>query len=338
MMMEPLVTKHLLFEHFAGRSTPLQKRLIETWLHTQANRELFYTWLLEWEHQSPSYLPDLDSYFEQYSQHMTTSRLEPLPANSIPPERVLHMSRRQWPGWTVAASVSLLLGLLGWLNQDRIIYHRYQSAYGETRTLHLADGSMVTLNANSSLAVPRFGFGHQTRQVVLAGEAVFSVKHTPDDQPFLVKTSRNFEVVVLGTEFSVFSRNRGGKVVLNKGKVQLRYQQGAATRQVMMKPGDLITLDPHNHLRQAVTRHPQDHSSWQEHRFIFENTRLGEVAAIVAETYGVNLIISDSALANRTLQGSFRATSAQELSEIIADLFDLSVTRSADGIVLTQKP
>ena len=103
---------------------------------------------------------------------------------------------------------------------------RYKTAFGETRTVTLTDGSQVTLNANSSLRVPRFGFGKRTRDVTLLGEADFSIKHLPDDQRFVVQTDKNFEVVVLGTEFLVNTREKGTKVVLNKGKVRLLYQEG----------------------------------------------------------------------------------------------------------------
>ena len=40
--------------------------------------------------------------------------------------------------------------------------------------------------------------------------------HTPAHQKFVVNNNKQFEVVVLGTEFSVYARQRISKVVLSK--------------------------------------------------------------------------------------------------------------------------
>ena len=131
----------------------------------------------------------------------------------------------------MAAAVVVLLVSVGlWLNKSTLLYRSYQTSNGEIRRFVLMDGSQVTLNARSNLMVPRWGFGTSSREVVLDGEASFTVRHTPDNHKFVVKTGKGFEVVVLGTEFSVFSRSRGARVVLNKGKVQVNYQEGKNAR------------------------------------------------------------------------------------------------------------
>ena len=52
--------KPLLMAHFANKTTPLQRRIIEEWLRDEANQELFYGWLVEWENQLPVYQPDTE--------------------------------------------------------------------------------------------------------------------------------------------------------------------------------------------------------------------------------------------------------------------------------------
>ena len=114
----------------------------------------------------------------------------------------------------MAAAVALLLLTTGlWTFRNVLIYKTYHTASGETKTFVLVDGSQVTLNTLSSLRVPRWGFGSSSREVFLDGEAAFSVRHTPDGRKFIVKTQKDFEVVVLGTEFSVFfpSPGRAGR-------------------------------------------------------------------------------------------------------------------------------
>ena len=46
-----LLNKNILFEHFAGRTSPLQKKLISAWLQVSDNQELYYRWLEDYENE-----------------------------------------------------------------------------------------------------------------------------------------------------------------------------------------------------------------------------------------------------------------------------------------------
>jgi ferric-dicitrate binding protein FerR (iron transport regulator) len=237
--------------------------------------------------------------------------------------------------WMVAASLTLGLVMSGWLFRSVFIYQTHTTAFGETKSLILSDNTKVMLNANSSLRLPRFGFGAKTREVLLTGEANFSVTHQSNNQKFIVKTDKGLEVVVLGTEFTVYSRQRGSQVVLNKGTVQLRYQEGKTQKELMMKPGDLVMFDQSNRLKQEVTKQPEKYAAWKDHRFVFDDTTLQEFAKIMDENYGLEVIIKDETLAKRTLVGSFRADSADELLEIVSEIFNINIARTGDTLILT---
>ena len=73
-------------------------------------------------------------------------------------------------------------------------------AYGEQKRLILPDSSEVWLNAGSSILYPET-FAKNKRQVILNGEAYFSVKKDTVS-PFIVETSQ-LSVKVLGTRFNV---------------------------------------------------------------------------------------------------------------------------------------
>lgn len=333
--MEPTVTKYLLFEHFAGKSTPIQKRLIEAWLHEAENRETYYRWLVEWEHQSPQYLPELETKLNDYTHFMDQH-----PVRAISNAGILQKTHRTasnpfWKRWLVAASLLMALGLVGWLGRDTILYKTYQTRYNETRKLELADGTLVALNAHSQLRVPRFGFGSSTRVVFLTGEANFSVTHTPNHQKFIVKGDNRMEVVVLGTEFTVYSRHRGSRVVLNKGKVQLLYQQGEVRKKVIMQPGDLVTLDPQGHAYVRKTTAPQNYAAWAAHRFVFEGTSLNELKSLFEDNFGLKIKLEGDDLKQLTLYGSFQAESAEELLKALTDAANLRYTLTNDTITIT---
>ncbi|RCR67697.1 FecR family protein [Larkinella punicea] len=329
--MKTQVTKELLFNYFAGRTTAFQKQLIDEWAKNTDNREQFFHWLEIWESQNPQYVADVQTALDRHQMRMAQDPQEDEPAGI---DRPIPVTQQPWFRWVAAASVALLVGS-GWVFRDDLMNEKYTTTYGETRQLTLADGSEVTLNANSTLKVPRFGFGYQTRDVALSGEATFSVTHTTDDQRFVVKTNRNFEVVVLGTEFSVYNRERGGKVVLNKGKVQLRYQEGQSPRQLMMKPGDLVTLNRRDgQVQLRKLSQPENASAWRENRFVFEETTLEEITHLFKENYGLVLEITDPKLAKWTVSGSFTARNAEELLESLMEGSALTYKRTGNHIVI----
>lgn len=201
----------------------------------------------------------------------------------------------------------------------------------------LTDGTQVTLNANSSFKVPRWGFGDAKREVYLTGEADFSVTHSSTNQKFIVKTDKNFEVVVLGTEFSVFARPRSANIVLKKGKVLVNYKEGKIAKQLIMKPGELVTFNKNNKALLKPVIQPSIFSLWKEKRFVFDETQLSDVAQMLEETYGLKVTINNRELAERKIMGSFRAENVDELLHTISELLDINVIRQEDKVQLSEK-
>ncbi|GAB3254860.1 FecR family protein [Larkinella harenae] len=319
--MKPTLSKQTILNVFEGKASPLQKSLVEEWLEAPENQELYFQWLEEWERENPQFLPDADVAYRKSLQQRQVSA-EP---SSPLPDQALNSTPFRRFFWGLAASVLLLASAGSALFfKDDLLYRHYQTAYGEIRSFTLPDESRVTLNANTSLKIPRFNLGQKDRQAWLTGEAEFAVKHTKDHRRFVVHTPDNLEVQVLGTEFIVYSRSRGSKVVLNKGKVQVRLKDQAMTP-LIIKPGDIVKLSRQGqltlHHRQLVSQH----SAWKEHRFIFQNTAMSEIADQLTERFGVRFVIQDSTLARRTLGGTFKARSADEILPILCDMLNMKV-------------
>ena len=337
-------TKSLLFAHFANKTTPLQQRMIDEWLKDEANQERFYTWLVEWENQLPVYQPEMETPLQQFVAHMANNQVGDNEGSTITVEpeeaTIISITSTRFRWVAVAASVLVIIALGGWFNRNRVLYETHQTAYGETRTLHLTDGSIVTLNANSALRVPRFGFGafgNRSREVQLVGEGYFAVQHRADNQKFVVKTANGFDVIVHGTEFTVSTRTHRANVMLRKGKVQVDYGVGKARKQLMLRPGDLVTLNQPDRpqLRHRVAAQP--YSAWTDHRFVFDNMTLAEFGQLLTDNYGLRVEIPDKNTAQRTLVGSFQANNADELLQTVSELFYLTVSRKADTVLLEKR-
>jgi len=327
--MDQPVTKHTLFAHFAGRLSPLQRKLLEDWLREPTHREVYYQWLEEWERLNAQYLAEED-------EALTTSmaQVEAWEKTQLPVAGQRTQRDGRFPFRWAATLAGLLLVMTGlYLGRSAILNRSITTAYGEIHRESLPDGSTVTLNANSLLRLPRFGFGSRSREVFLRGEAAFSVKHTTDDQRFVVRTDNDFDVVVLGTEFSVYARPQGGRVVLNRGKVQLAYHPGTKIRQLTMKPGDLVSLDRRGRLALRREVQPEIHAAWQDHRFVFRETSVQEIASLLRETYGLTVSLKGKELADRTVSGTFQATNADEFLQVIAELLEVNYRRQNDTVL-----
>src|SRR5687767_3229220 len=203
-----------------------------------------------------------------------------------PAAKVVSMKSRKIKWWA-AAAIFFLTSIGVWQYTRTTGKLVIQTAYGETRQQVLPDGSQVMLNANTTLDYRKWSDGSD-REVWVKGEAFFHVKKTAQKNKFIVHTG-NFDVVVTGTQFNVINRNNKNNVLLKEGSVTVE-RNG---RQLNMKPGDYIEFNNTGIQKKAINNAPV--LAWTEHKFIFENTPMKEVASLVAEFYGIKVTLADEA-------------------------------------------
>lgn len=242
----------------------------------------------------------------------------------------------------IAAAATGLLALAGGAalyqasQPDQI---SYATAYGERKTITLPDQSTVILNAHSQLSLPEDWEAGGPREVYLQGEAYFSVQHTKSHQPFRVHTPDGVAVEVLGTAFSVSDRGDHNQVVLASGRVQVRIAPGAAGEQeqnIGMQPGQLVAVSEKTRqaTRQAVD--PQRYLAWTRNKLVFDNTSLAEIARLLAQDYGCQVVFADKELAARRLTASFEVTTLDGLLETLAATFNLRIEKQNQKIIISK--
>lgn len=139
----------------------------------------------------------------------------PQPAAETADARRKSTSRR-W-SWPYAAAIALLAVLVSvltlglWPASSEL----YSTAIGEQRSIVLADGSVVHLDARSAVRVELLE--HERRVELLTGQAVFSVAKD-QRRPFVV-SSNNTRVRAVGTEFNVHKMRSRMTVTVLEGKV-----------------------------------------------------------------------------------------------------------------------
>lgn len=119
-------------------------------------------------------------------------------------------------GFASVCIVAILFLLVNVDSADQNL--EFNTAYGEQKTVELAEGSVITLNTNSDIEVNLNS--KNVREVTLfKGEVFFSVSHNAD-RPFTIKTEEGV-IVVLGTKFSVKKEEGKTQVTVVEGKVGL---------------------------------------------------------------------------------------------------------------------
>jgi transmembrane sensor len=120
------------------------------------------------------------------------------------------------------------------LSHVKVGYNTIATPKGGQYRIALPDGTMVWLNAASSLKYPSV-FTGAARNVELTGEAYFEVAKNKN-MPFMVKT-RKQEVEVLGTHFNInaYEDENGVKTTLIEGSVKVKLPSNKST---VLKPGD----------------------------------------------------------------------------------------------------
>ncbi|MBD2705734.1 FecR domain-containing protein [Spirosoma sp. BT702] len=324
------LSKQNLFAYLAGQANPLERQMVEEWLKNPANTETFHAWLLEWETRSLQFQPDQEAAFAKLSQRLDQTEA-PVATDNVSTASPFFPGG--WRPYLVAATVLIAFLAISPL-RSKILYQTYQTVAGQTQSIQLEDGTHVNLKPNSLLQVPRFGFRQRVREVSLIGEARFSVTHKQDNQRFVVKTSDQFQVEVLGTEFTVYARKQGTNVVLDRGKIRVDYKTDTKKQQLVMKPGEMVMLTKQGNIHLRPLAPVKAIDSEKGHLFQFRNTSLWEACYLIQEHFGLKVEVADDSLAQRSISGNFHARTANELLDLLTATFTLRVDSTGTTPIL----
>jgi ferric-dicitrate binding protein FerR (iron transport regulator) len=324
------VTQAILLDYFEGKSSPLQRQMIEEWIKDSGNEEVFYQCLEKWELTKLQYVPDVAQAHQQYLQRLQSGKnaaSTSLPSLAEPAGSWVRKYR-----WLVAACMLFMVSSGIFFARDFILYTTYTAKYGQTRSVRLDDGSQVELNANSRLKVRNtWGLAPQ-REVWLEGEGFFSVARRADHGKFTVHTDE-LTVEVLGTKFNVAQRRNRTTVVLSEGKVKLTANAGRK-QTVLMQPGDYIELSAQDTAFNRKTVIPEKYTVWKENELFFENAPLPEVLQKVEDYYGIKIILQDTTAAEKRFTSSLPNKNLDVVLKSIAAVYQLEVSRKQNQVIL----
>ncbi|MBS7781111.1 FecR domain-containing protein, partial [Acidovorax sp. CCYZU-2555] len=171
---------------------------------------------------------------------------------------------------------------------------------GEMRAVALPDGTRVTLNFDSRLAVRYYP---RRRNVELAGgEAFFQV--APDaHKPFTVDSGAS-QVRVVGTAFNLRSGPPQFVVKVLEGQVEVRPDRRRADAPVLqLGAGAGVSVDAASGRHTAVPAAADAVGDWRNGQLVFAQTPLAEVAAELARYLGKPVRVEGARLAALPVSG-----------------------------------
>lgn len=190
---------------------------------------------------------------------------------------------------SVAASIILAFWLGNFWNkslEDRqlVASHIFTAPEGQISELTLADGSVVILNAGSSLTIPS-DFGSNNRNVDLIGEAHFDVAKNPE-LTFSVKSGEQY-VKVLGTVFNIRAYPDEQKMITTLEEGLVRWEMEG--QHIMLKPGMQVVYDVERNDVQQQAVDVDKVKQWSLGRYRYENASFEEIIAVIEKWHGVKV-------------------------------------------------
>lgn len=229
-------------------------------------------------------------------------------------------------------ALSVHLVVVYWKNEAGVQLVEKVNEKGQKATLFLSDGSVVVLNASSTLLYPK-EFTGDTRGVYLKGEAFFKV--TRSSKPFIVKTDK-LEAKVLGTSFNVnaFPGTQEPSVSLVTGKVMINSSEDDQ-QYLMLEPGEKGKID---HAAGKLVKTIFDYEeeiAWKEGVLLFKDLPFEEALSRMEQWYGVEFITDHMPQQDYYVTGRFDKESLENVLQSIGFTIAFNYRIEGNKVYLT---
>lgn len=256
------------------------------------------------------------------------------------PEKPNHHIK--WNLWQVAASVLLVLGLsyLFFMATDQkptasqVVMVEKINPSGQKSTIHLKDGSRITLNSSSTVRYPE-NFADDERVIDLEGEAFFEVAKDAN-RPFRVKTA-NTITTALGTSFNInaFDGESEIKIGLATGKIEVRSNDPKTDQVFELTPGQGVIVSRENSTMVQTPVNIKQTLAWTSKELLFDNEEFGKVIKRLERWYGVEISVEGTV--DGVFSASFKNQSLNAVLEGLSYSFSLDYQISDKKVTLKEK-
>ena len=259
------------------------------------------------------------------------------------PQRPRGLVRRVYWEAAAAAVVMVALAAVLWMTR-RPAMQVVSTAIGQERHVTLADGSQLTLNTNTLLAV---SLTPRRRDIYLRrGEAHFDVVHDAT-RPFFVHAA-NAVIRDVGTQFEVrLHSDHAVDVLVDEGQVEV-LGSAAATASAGGGAGDggnagwaraltagerLLIAGPHLQLKMMSPQQVADDLAWREGALVFNGQPLSQALAEVERYTRARIVLVGPDVGSLHISGRFRTDDVPGFFQALQAALPVRVSRPEPGEV-----
>lgn len=228
--------------------------------------------------------------------------------------------KRLWLFSAAAACVAILFAGYTYFYGTKT----YSTGIGEKESVLLADGSLVELNANSTLSYKRFNW-EEDRSVNFDGEAFFDIKSGKD---FTVNTAQG-TVSVLGTKFNIKIR-KDLKVQCYEGSVVFTPLDETNSSMELTEGMEIQLINGQLYQKQFSQNTPD----WQNGFSSFSERPLYEVLDELALQYPIQFKL-DTVDVNRKFTGKFTHNNLENALKTTLEPMGVKYHISTDKRIVT---
>jgi transmembrane sensor len=312
--------KALIIKSLQGQTTPAEEARLTAWRNEAPANDAEYlelqrlwqlTGLVRWQ-DSASHVPTADDLLSREAERRRRRRVR----------------RSAW--WQAAAAIAaVLVGITFFVEepQPREEFHVREIVTGpdEMATAELEDGTVVRLAESSRLRVTQM---RGSRNVSLDGRAFFAVAHDPR-RPFRVAAGAG-EVVVLGTQFDLMSRDEEIQLVVVEGAVEI----SSAGRTLRVGAGEASEVVDRSGPKFRPLADSEEEVGWVGSLLVFQATPLNEVAEILEERFGRDVVVTDTVIARRTVTAWFSTEDLWQVMTVVCRVADAHCRMSGETVVV----
>ncbi|KUJ63099.1 iron dicitrate transport regulator FecR [Flavobacteriaceae bacterium CRH] len=219
---------------------------------------------------------------------------------------------------------------------EKVAYNTIKIPYGKKFQLQLSDGTLVHLNAGTTLKYPVKFIAGENRRVYLDGEAFFDVAKDKK-HPFIVNAD-NLNVRVLGTHFNVsnYPEDDVTDVVLVEGSVGMYNTSEAfnADKNTILKPGYKGSFNRQNAAISTKAVITDIYTSWINGGLTFRNMTFKNIITKLERRYNVTIVNKNEKLANEKFNASFGDESIEKVMSYFNDIHGINYTIKNNQILI----
>jgi transmembrane sensor len=320
---EPLHTTidELLVKYLLQEATSEERQEVEKWMaQNETNKKQFEHFELLWnESRKAAALSTVDETiaWQKFQQKLKEPKVIQLPA--------------RFNLMKIAAAVVILVAGAWFLNtifntgSDKLqLVQTQMNILADT----LPDGSVVTLNKNSSIEYKEKFTKGKIRSLKLKGEAFFSVTANKE-KPFVIEVN-DVQVKVVGTSFNIKTINGQTEVIVKTGIVEVT--RNGKTIRLTPNEKTVTTVSDSVLAKNTVTDKLYDY--YQSKEFVCDNTPLWRLVEVLNEAYNATIIIERKELRSLPLTTTFNNSSLDEVLTIISQTLQVQVVKQENQIIL----